>query len=122
MRDALSQGDPGFAARLPPDEWDAIALSYTSGTTGNHKGVVTHHRGAYLNAVSNILAGQSRHSIRSISGHLPMFHCNGWCLPVDDRSDSGQSTFACAKVDPARIFELIPKHGVTHMCGRADRL
>ena len=58
--DALSQGDPGFVARLPDDEWDAIALSYTSGTTGNPKGVVTHHRGAYLNAVSNILAGQSR--------------------------------------------------------------
>ena len=58
--DALSQGDPGFVARLPQDEWDAIALSYTSGTTGNPKGVVTHHRGAYLNAVSNILAGQSR--------------------------------------------------------------
>ena len=78
--DALSQGDPSFIARLPEDEWDAIALSYTSGTTGNPKGVVTHHRGAYLNAVSNILAGNlGQHP--SYLWTLPMFHCNGWCFP-----------------------------------------
>ena len=69
-----------FVARLPGDEWDAIALSYTSGTTGNPKGVVTHHRGAYLNAVSNILAGGlGQHPVYLWT--LPMFHCNGWCFP-----------------------------------------
>src|SRR6266700_154174 len=77
---ALLQGDENFTASLPQDEWDAIALSYTSGTTGNPKGVVTHHRGAYLNAVSNILAGQfCQHPVDL--GTLPMFHCNGWCFP-----------------------------------------
>src|SRR5258708_3939819 len=78
--DALSQGDPGFAARLPEDEWNAIALSYTSGTTGNPKGVVTHHRGAYLNAVSNILAGNPAQP-PAHPPTLPMFHSNGWRLP-----------------------------------------
>ncbi|WP_038932863.1 AMP-binding protein, partial [Bradyrhizobium japonicum] len=77
---AVAQGDPDFAAIPPKDEWDAIALSYTSGTTGNPKGVVTHHRGAYLNAVSNILAGQlGQHPVYLWT--LPMFHCNGWCFP-----------------------------------------
>jgi len=78
--DAVSQGDPNFVAMPPQDEWDAIALSYTSGTTGNPKGVVTHHRGAYLNAVSNILAGNlGQHPVYLWT--LPMFHCNGWCFP-----------------------------------------
>src|SRR6201996_7245740 len=77
---ALAQGDPTFAAIMPGDEWDAIALSYTSGTTGNPKGVVTHHRGAYLNTVSNILAGNlGQHPVYLWT--LPMFHCNGWCFP-----------------------------------------
>ena len=77
---AVAAGDPGFVARPPGDEWDAIALSYTSGTTGNPKGVVTHHRGAYLNAVSNILAGNlGQHPVYLWT--LPMFHCNGWCFP-----------------------------------------
>src|SRR3977135_1085648 len=113
--EAVSQGDPGFAARPPQDEWDAIALSYTSGTTGNPKGVVTHHRGAYLNAVSNILAGNlGQHPVYLWT--LPMFHCNGWCFPWT------VAAVACInvclrKVDPSKIFELIPKHGVTHMCG-----
>src|SRR5437588_1568783 len=76
---AVAMGDPAFVARLPADEWDAIALSYTSGTTGNPKGVVTHHRGAYLNAVSNILAGNlGQHPVYLWT--LPMFHCNGWCF------------------------------------------
>jgi fatty-acyl-CoA synthase len=112
---ALLQGDPDFAARLPPDEWDAIALSYTSGTTGNPKGVVTHHRGAYLNAVSNILAGNlGQHPVYLWT--LPMFHCNGWCFPWTIAATAGINV-CLRKVDPARIFELIPKHGVTHMCG-----
>jgi fatty-acyl-CoA synthase len=112
---ALSQGDPGFTARLPQDEWDAIALSYTSGTTGNPKGVVTHHRGAYLNAVSNILAGNiGQHPVYLWT--LPMFHCNGWCFPWTLAATAGVNV-CLRKVDPAKIFELIPQHGVTHMCG-----
>jgi fatty-acyl-CoA synthase len=113
--DALLQGDPDFAVRLPQDEWDAIALSYTSGTTGNPKGVVTHHRGAYLNAVSNILAGNlGQHPVYLWT--LPMFHCNGWCFPWTIAAAAGIN-ICLRKVDPARIFELIRKHGVTHMCG-----
>ncbi|WP_426524770.1 acyl-CoA synthetase [Bradyrhizobium sp. McL0615] len=112
---AVAAGDPGFVARLPGDEWDAIALSYTSGTTGNPKGVVTHHRGAYLNAVSNILAGNlGQHPVYLWT--LPMFHCNGWCFPWTVAASAGINV-CLRKVDPAKIFELIPKHGVTHMCG-----
>ena len=113
--DALSQGDEGFTARLPQDEWDAIALSYTSGTTGNPKGVVTHHRGAYLNAVSNILAGNpGQHPVYLWT--LPMFHCNGWCFPCTIAAAAGINV-CLRKVDPGKIFELIARHGVTHMCG-----
>jgi len=113
--EALAQGDPGFETLPPPDEWDAIALSYTSGTTGNPKGVVTHHRGAYLNAVSNILAGNlGQHPVYLWT--LPMFHCNGWCFPWTIAATAGVNV-CLRKVDPAKIFELIPKHGVTHMCG-----
>ena len=113
--DALAQGDEGFIARLPQDEWDAIALSYTSGTTGNPKGVVTHHRGAYLNAVSNILAGNlGQHPVYLWT--LPMFHCNGWCFPWTIAAAAGINV-CLRKVDPARIFELIARHGVTHMAG-----
>ena len=113
--DALSQGDESFAARPPQDEWDAIALSYTSGTTGNPKGVVTHHRGAYLNAVSNILAANlGQHPVYLWT--LPMFHCNGWCFPWTIAAAAGVNV-CLRKVDPSRIFELIAKHAVTHMCG-----
>jgi fatty-acyl-CoA synthase len=112
---ALAAGDPDFVTGLPQDEWDAIALSYTSGTTGNPKGVVTHHRGAYLNAVSNILAGNlGKHPVYLWT--LPMFHCNGWCFPWTIAAAAGVNV-CLRKVDPAKIFELIPKHGVTHMCG-----
>jgi fatty-acyl-CoA synthase len=113
--DALLQGDPSFEPRLPQDEWDAIALSYTSGTTGNPKGVVTHHRGAYLNAVSNILAGNlGQHPVYLWT--LPMFHCNGWCFPWTIAAAAGINV-CLRKVDPSRIFELIAAYGVTHMAG-----
>jgi fatty-acyl-CoA synthase len=111
----LASGDPNFAWSLPRDEWDAIALGYTSGTTGNPKGVVTHHRGAYLNAVSNILSGGlGQHPVYLWT--LPMFHCNGWCFPWTIAAASGVN-ICLRKVDPVKIFELIDKHGVTHMCG-----
>jgi fatty-acyl-CoA synthase len=113
--EALAQANPAFAEHRPDDEWDAIALSYTSGTTGNPKGVVTHHRGAYLNAVSNILAGGlGQHPVYLWT--LPMFHCNGWCFPWTVAAAAGVNV-CLRKVDPTKIFELIPKHGVTHMCG-----
>jgi fatty-acyl-CoA synthase len=112
---ALAQADVGFAERWPDDEWDAIALSYTSGTTGDPKGVVTHHRGAYLNAVSNILAGNlGRHPVYLWT--LPMFHCNGWCFPWTVAAAAGVNV-CLRKVDPTKIFELIATYGVTHMCG-----
>jgi fatty-acyl-CoA synthase len=111
----IAQGDPKFAWSVPEDEWDAIALSYTSGTTGNPKGVVTHHRGAYLNAVSNIVSGNL--GLRPVYlWTLPMFHCNGWCFPWTLAAASGVNV-CLRKVEPAKIFELIPKNGVTHMCG-----
>jgi fatty-acyl-CoA synthase len=112
---ALAQGDAAFVVRPPQDEWDAIALSYTSGTTGNPKGVVTHHRGAYLNAVSNILAGNlGQHPVYLWT--LPMFHCNGWCFPWTVAAAAGINV-CLRKVEPTKIFELIKEHGVTHMCG-----
>ena len=111
----IAGGDSNFAWVLPGDEWDAISLNYTSGTTGNPKGVVTHHRGAYLNAVSNILAGNlGQHPVYLWT--LPMFHCNGWCFPWTLAATAGINV-CLRKVDPAKIFELIPQHGVTHMCG-----
>ena len=112
---ALAQGSPDFNSAFPLDEWDAIALGYTSGTTGNPKGVVTHHRGAYLNAVSNILAaGLGQHPVYLWT--LPMFHCNGWCFPWTVAASSGVNV-CLRKVDPSKIFALIKEHGVTHMSG-----
>ncbi|MGJ5078444.1 acyl-CoA synthetase [Bradyrhizobium sp. HKCCYLS3013] len=112
---AVAAGDPSFEPRRPTDEWDAIAMSYTSGTTGNPKGVVTHHRGAYLNAVSNILAGGlGQHPVYLWT--LPMFHCNGWCFPWTMAAAAGVNV-CLRKVEPTKIFELIKTHGVTHMCG-----
>ena len=111
----LAEGDPQWTWQWPADEWQAISLNYTSGTTGNPKGVVYHHRGAYLNAVGNILVwGMPHHSIYLWT--LPMFHCNGWCFPWTVAANAG--THVCLrKVDAAQIFELIRRHRVTHYCG-----
>jgi fatty-acyl-CoA synthase len=112
---ALAEGSPDFTSAVPLDEWDAIALGYTSGTTGNPKGVVTHHRGAYLNAVSNILAaGLGQHPVYLWT--LPMFHCNGWCFPWTVAASAGVNV-CLRKVDPTKIFALMREHGVTHMSG-----
>jgi len=111
----LAGGDPDFAWQLPAVEWEAIALSYTSGTTGNPKGVVYHHRGAYLNAASNVISwGMPEHSVYLWT--LPMFHCNGWCFPWTLALNAGTSV-CLRRVDPALVFGLIREHTVTHMCG-----
>jgi fatty-acyl-CoA synthase len=111
----LEGGDPEFRWQLPEDEWQAIALGYTSGTTGDPKGVVTHHRGAYLNAVSNTLAwNMGAHPVYLWT--LPMFHCNGWCFPWTIAALNGTSVSLRA-VRADDIFNLIREHGVTHMCG-----
>jgi fatty-acyl-CoA synthase len=111
----IAGGDPEFLWSHPADEWDAIALNYTSGTTGNPKGVVYHHRGAYLNALSNIIDwGMPRHAVYLWT--LPMFHCNGWCFPWTMAANAGVNV-CLRKVDPALIFAAIAKHKVTHYCG-----
>ena len=112
----LAEGDPGFAWQPPADEWDAIALNYTSGTTGDPKGVVYHHRGAYLNAVSNILGwgGMGRHPVYLWT--LPMFHCNGWCFPWTIAAVAGVNV-CLRRVEAAAMLAAITGHGVTHMCG-----
>ncbi len=110
----LATGDAGFAWQLPADEWDAIALNYTSGTTGNPKGVVYHHRGAALNAVSNILEwDMPRHAVYLWT--LPMFHCNGWCFPWTVAARAGVNV-CLRRVDAQAIFDAICQHGVTHYC------
>ncbi|MGJ7522080.1 acyl-CoA synthetase [Variovorax sp. LT1P1] len=111
----LATGDPDFAWQLPTDEWDAIALNYTSGTTGNPKGVVTHHRGAYLNAASNAIAWNLPDQAVYL-WTLPMFHCNGWCFPWV-LALVGATSVCLRRVDPALIYPLIREHRVTHMCG-----
>ncbi|MDP3513000.1 MAG: acyl-CoA synthetase, partial [Sulfuritalea sp.] len=113
--DLLAAGDPDYAWALPADEWDAICLNYTSGTTGNPKGVVYHHRGAYLNAASNIISwAMPPHAVYLWT--LPMFHCNGWCFPWTVAANAG--THVCLRrVEPQAIFELIRRHRVSHLCG-----
>jgi len=113
--DFLNQGDADFVWQLPGDEWQAIALGYTSGTTGNPKGVVTHHRGAYLNAVSNVLGwDMSAHPVYLWT--LPLFHCNGWCFPWTIAALNG--TNVCLRAVRADdIFNAIKQHKVTHLCG-----
>ncbi|SDG77254.1 acyl-CoA synthetase [Roseospirillum parvum] len=113
--DLLAEGDPEATFPLPDDEWRAIALNYTSGTTGNPKGAVYHHRGAYLNALGNAQAFHlSQQSVYLWT--LPMFHCNGWTYTWAVTAALG--THVCLrKLEPARVFEQIAEHGVTHMCG-----
>ncbi len=111
----IATGNLDFAGLTPKDEWDAIALNYTSGTTGNPKGVVYHHRGAYLNALGNILVwGMRQHPVYLWT--LPMFHCNGWCFPWTVTALAG--THVCLRrVEAAAIYDAIERHGVTHLCG-----
>ena len=111
----LEEGDPDIQWRGPADEWQALALNYTSGTTGNPKGVVYHHRGAFQNAIGNaMMFGLSRES--RYLWTLPMFHCNGWTYTWAVTAVAG--THVCLrKPDPALIFPMIERHGVTHMCG-----
>ena len=111
----LEEGSADARYRHPDDEWQGISLCYTSGTTGNPKGVVTHHRGAYLNAVGQILAFGINAGSRYL-WTLPMFHCNGWTYTWAVTAAAG--THVCLRnVDPALIFPMIAEHGVTHMCG-----
>ncbi|MFE0753087.1 acyl-CoA synthetase [Inquilinus sp. NPDC058860] len=113
--DLLAEGDPAWPGVRPGDEWDAIALGYTSGTTGDPKGVVTHHRGAYLNALGNVVTwGMPHHPVYLWT--LPMFHCNGWCFPWTITAMAG--THVCLRRVAAReIYAAIADHGVTHLCG-----
>jgi fatty-acyl-CoA synthase len=113
--DFLASGDPGFAWAMPSDEWDAITLNYTSGTTGDPKGVVYHHRGAYLLALSNIITcGMGRHPVYLWT--LPMFHCNGWCFPWSLSVVAG--THVCLRaVRAGAMYDAIATHRVTHLCG-----
>ena len=111
----LAEGDPDFDWSLPDNEWDAISLNYTSGTTGDPKGVVYHHRGAALNALSNIVTWGMPHHARYL-WTLPMFHCNGWCFPWTLAANAGLCVCLRA-VRPEPIFQLIRDEGVTHFCG-----
>ena len=111
----LAEGDPDFDWSLPDNEWDAISLNYTSGTTGDPKGVVYHHRGAALNALSNIVTWGMPHHARYL-WTLPMFHCNGWCFPWTIAANAGLCVCLRA-VRPEPIFQLIRDEQVTHFCG-----
>ncbi|RPD93612.1 acyl-CoA synthetase [Pseudomonas monteilii] len=111
----LNEGDPEFAWEWPDDEWQAISLNYTSGTTGNPKGVVYHHRGAYLNALGNQMTWAMGHRPVYL-WTLPMFHCNGWCYPWTITALAGTHVFL-RRVDPQKILTLIREHKVSHLCG-----
>jgi fatty-acyl-CoA synthase len=111
----IADGDPAFEWKHPADEWQAISLNYTSGTTGNPKGVVYHHRGAYLNALSNIIDwGMPRHAVYLWT--LPMFHCNGWCFPWTMAANAGTNV-CLRRVEAKLILDAIREHKVSHYCG-----
>ncbi|MDM7949779.1 acyl-CoA synthetase [Hydrogenophaga sp.] len=111
----LATGDAAFAWSLPAEEWDAIALNYTSGTTGNPKGVVYHHRGAAMNAISNVMEwDMPKHAVYLWT--LPMFHCNGWCFPWTVAARAGVNV-CLRRVEAQAIFDAMRNHGVTHYCG-----
>ena len=111
----LQTGDPEFDWTPPADEWQAIALNYTSGTTGNPKGVVYHHRGAYLNAIGNTMVWALPHHPTYL-WTLPMFHCNGWCFPWTITAMAG--THVCLRrVEAKAIYDAVADHRVTHLCG-----
>jgi len=111
----LAEGDPEFAWQWPEDEWQAISLNYTSGTTGNPKGVIYHHRGAYLNSLGNQMTwAMGNHPVYLWT--LPMFHCNGWCYPWTVTALAGTHVFL-RRVEPQKILSLIREHRVSHMCG-----
>src|SRR5690606_34455393 len=113
--DFLAGGDPECEWDLPADEWDAIALNYTSGTTGNPKGVVYHHRGAAAAAISNILEwDMPKHAVYLWT--LPMFHCNGWCFAWAVAARAGVNV-CLRRVDVQAIFDAMREHGVNHYCG-----
>jgi fatty-acyl-CoA synthase len=113
--DFIKDGDPDFAWAMPDDEWDAISLNYTSGTTGDPKGVVYHHRGAYLLAVGNVVTcGMGKHPVYLWT--LPMFHCNGWCFPWSISVVSGTHVCLRAVRAPA-MYDAIATQKVTHLCG-----
>jgi fatty-acyl-CoA synthase len=119
VRSLHRRGRPGFEWQLPPDEWDAIALNYTSGTTGNPKGVVYHYRGAYLNAVNNILDwSMPKHPVYLWT--LPMFHCNGWCFNWTIAAAAGTNV-CLRKVDAKAILDLDPRATRDALLRRADR-
>ena len=113
--DFVAAGDADFAWKMPDDEWDAISLNYTSGTTGDPKGVVYHHRGAYLLAIGNVLTGSmGKHCVYLWT--LPMFHCNGWCFPWTVSVVAG--THVCLRqVRAPAMYDAIARHKVTHLCG-----
>jgi fatty-acyl-CoA synthase len=113
--DFIADADPEFAYAGPEDEWDSICLLYTSGTTGNPKGAVYSHRGAYLGALANALTFKVDHESRYL-WTLPMFHCSGWTYTWAVTA-AGATHICLRKVEPARIFEAIVEHRITHMCG-----
>ena len=111
----LNTGDENYDWKMPEDEWQAISLSYTSGTTGNPKGVVYHHRGSYLMSTGSAVAWNMPNRLNFLT-IVPMFHCNGWCYPWTVPMLNGR-TICLRNIDVKKIFELIDKYNVTHFGG-----